>query len=254
MIFWISPVKVIAYDSEGDSSGWSVERSTAIKTSLTDIDGNTYKVVRIGAQLWMGENLRTTKYSDGTAIPIANNNIDWEENALSETPMAEFCWYEDTTDTAAQEKWSALYNGYIVDPLNPKKIAPSGWHVPTEGDWMNLQNYLIANGYNYDETKTDNKIAKSMAVQSDWLVSTNVGAIGNDLNTNNKSGFSALPAGARNHHGGSWGKNMSGVWWSSTTSFIDVVLYIIELNYENSNLVLIETSKVEGLSVRLIRD
>ena len=109
-----------------------------------------------------------------------------------------YCFYDNATDTLEQKKWGALYNWYAV---NTGKLAPAGWRVPTGADWDTLQNYLIANGYNYDGTTTGNKIAKAMAAQTDWHESTHDGAIGNNLSTNNRSGFSALPVSYRTESG-----------------------------------------------------
>jgi uncharacterized protein (TIGR02145 family) len=76
-------------------------------------------------------------------------------------------------------KYGVLYNWFA---LATGKLAPQGWHVPTDADWDTLHNYLIANGYNWDGTTTGNKIAKSMAAQTDWYTgTTTVGAIGNYL-------------------------------------------------------------------------
>lgn len=76
---------------------------------------------------------------------------------------------------------------------------------PTNAEWDTLENYLIANGYNWDGTKTgnNNKVAKSLTANMDWSLSTKDGAIGNNLTTNNKSGFSAFPGGYRGYSGDS---------------------------------------------------
>jgi uncharacterized protein (TIGR02145 family) len=79
-----------------------------------------------------------------------------------------------------------------------------------------LQNYLIANGYNWDGTTSGNKIAKSMAATTDWKISTQAGAIGNDPAKNNRSGFSALPGGARYYDGTFLYFGNTGAWWCAT--------------------------------------
>jgi uncharacterized protein (TIGR02145 family) len=88
-----------------------------------------------------------------------------------------------------------------------------GWHVSTSDEWETLENYLIINGYNYDGTTTDNKIAKSLATSTLWSTDTGTGAIGNDLTKNNASGFSAVPGGYRTRSGFSGIVKASG-WWS----------------------------------------
>jgi uncharacterized protein (TIGR02145 family) len=158
--------KVIAYDSEGDSSVWSDERLATIRNTIEDIDGNVYRIVKIGNQLWTVENLRVTKYNDGSAIQLVAGNSAWA--ALS-TPG--YCYYNNTTNADSIKKFGALYNWYVVNPSvnpsNPKKVAPVGWHVPTDEEWTILENYMIVNGYNWDGTTTGNKIAKSLATKAD---------------------------------------------------------------------------------------
>ena len=115
------------------------------------------------------------------------------------------------TDLENIKKFGALYNWYAVNTL---KLAPKGWHVPNDAEWDTLQNYLTTNGYNWDGTTKENKIAKALAARTDWAFSKDSGAIGNDLTKNNRSGFSALPGGSRNYggHGFSDGKFI--VWYS----------------------------------------
>ncbi len=84
-----------------------------------------------------------------------------------------------------------------------------------DAEWTKLENYLIANGYNYDGTTTGNKIAKSMAATTYWNSYANAGAIGNILPANNSSGFSALPGGYRGNEGSFFNIGNTGVWWSS---------------------------------------
>jgi uncharacterized protein (TIGR02145 family) len=129
-----------------------------VTLTFSDIDGNVYTTVMIGTQEWIIENLRTTKYNDGTPIPLDTFDVTWHDEL---TPK--YCYYNNTTNVDSIKKFGALYNFYVVNPENPKKIAPAGWHVPRDTEWTVLEKYLIANGYNYDGTITDNKIAKSMA-------------------------------------------------------------------------------------------
>jgi uncharacterized protein (TIGR02145 family) len=168
--------------------------------TVTDIDGNVYQTVKIGNQVWTVENLRTTRYNDGISINLITDSAAWSKSlirygaAWSKASKGAYCYYNNMTDADSIKKYGALYNWYAIDT---KKLAPKGWHVPTNAEWDTLQNYLIANGYNWDGTTTGNKIAKSMAAQTDWKTDTNPGATGNDLFKNNKSGFSALPGGWR---------------------------------------------------------
>jgi uncharacterized protein (TIGR02145 family) len=130
-----------------------------------------------------------------------------------------YCFYNNTTDSGSIRKYGALYNWYVVSPANLKKIAPTGWHVPSDSEWTVLEKYLILNGYNWDGTKDTaqyNEIAKSLAAKTDWYIDTTIGAIGNDLTKNNSSGFSALSGGYRIFNGIFYGQSSYGHWWSAT--------------------------------------
>lgn len=156
--------------------------------TVTDIDGNVYHAIKIGNQVWTVENLSVTKYNDGSLIPLDTSAVTWDS-----AKTLKYCFNENTTNAESIKKYGALYNWYVVSPVNSKKIAPTGWHVPTDAEWDTMRNYLITNGYNWNGTTSDtaqyNKIAKSLASKTDWLVDTTTGAIGNDLSTNNQSGF-----------------------------------------------------------------
>lgn len=215
---------------------------------VTDIDGNVYHTVKIGTQIWTVENLKTTKYNDGAAIPLVTDATSWQ--ALTSDA---YCWYNNSIVNKAT--YGALYNWYVVSPANTKKIAPAGWHVPTDAEWDTLQNYLITNGFNWDGSTTGNKIAKSLAAKSDWLSSTNLGTPGNDITSNNSSGFSALPGGVR--YGSGSGifdtQTYAGYWWSATEFVFDVSnahYRYIGAEYLHSDY----SFKSTGFSVRLVRD
>jgi uncharacterized protein (TIGR02145 family)/uncharacterized repeat protein (TIGR02543 family) len=237
-------------------AGTQFTQSTIVTADVTvyaywvikDYDGNIYTEVTIGTQTWMVENLRTTKYNDGTSIPNVTGSSDW--SGLT-TPG--YCYYNNTTNADSIKKFGALYNWYAV---NTGKLAPTGWHVPDTTEWNTLQNYLIANGYNYDGTTDSNKIAKSLAAKTDWFTSTTTGAIGNDLTINNSSGFSALPGGCRGYdgYGGTFVvQSRYGYWWSATESNASNACYRglyygYYVLYRDSNY------KSCGFSVRLLRD
>jgi uncharacterized protein (TIGR02145 family) len=203
--------------------------------TVTDADGNIYRTVRIGNQYWMAENLRTTKYNDGANIGSACQ------------------FYNNTTDAAAKKKWGALYT---LDAIKSGKLAPTGWHIPSNEEFDTLKNYLIVHGYNYDGTTSGNKIAKSMAATTDWEAVSEPGAIGNDLSLNNASGFSALPAGRW-----FWGENnftqlgSEGYWYTSTPGDPSVGYpygWICSLWWINFDLSRWDAASV-NCSVRLVR-
>ena len=162
--------------------------------TVTDIEGNVYKTVKIGDQEWMAENLKTHKLNDGTPIAYVTADATWADMNNLEPMM---CYYDNDVDNH-KDKYGALYNWYAV---NTGKLAPVGWHVPTDADWEKLKDYLIANGYNYDGTTTGNKIAKSLAAKTVWVPDQEVGNVGNNQASNNKTGFNAPPAGYRTETG-----------------------------------------------------
>jgi uncharacterized protein (TIGR02145 family) len=222
-------------------------KDTAIVTvPLVDADGNLYHAIKIGTQVWTVENLKTTKCNDGTAIPDKSG-----ENGLD--PELPPPWYGLRTgaycyfNIESKDKYGLLYNWYAV---STGKLAPDGWHVPTDAEWDILQNYLIVKGYNWDGTTSGNKIAKAMAAQTDWPASTNTGAIGNDLSKNNGSGFSALPGGFQNEWGDNYYPNCSSNWWSADTSF--AFNRFLTCSYDSLGRSSI--SKGCGCSIRLVRD
>ena len=179
--------------------------------TLTDVDGNLYHWIKIGTQRWMVENLKTTKFRTGESITNLTDASAW-----SNASFAAWCDYYNVASNGV--KYGKLYNWNAVN--DSRKIAPTGWHIPSDNEWTILENYVIASGNNYDGSTTENKIAKALAAKSDWVyyAQSETGAVSLDLTTNNKTGFTALPAGDRS--------NMIGVsfellgysacWWSST--------------------------------------
>jgi len=214
--------------------------------ACTDADGNNYAVVTIGGQTWMAENLKTTRYNDGTAIPVVvGNTADWIN--LS-TPA--YCWYNN--DAVAYENlYGALYNWFTI---NTGKLAPAGWHVASIDEWGTLENYLIANGYNYDGSTSGNYYAKSLAANVNWVLDTGKGNIGNDLSKNNRTGFSAMPGGYRNESFG-FGDSAGyhSYWWSSTEVDAGNALGR-HMNYFSYNLHRNSYPKSYGFSVRCVKD
>lgn len=163
------------------------------KNTVTDIDGNVYHTIKIGNQVWMKENLRTTRYNDGSPIPLVTDSLTWGKLT---TPG--YCWYNNDSATFGRT-YGALYNWHAV---NTKKLAPKGWHVPSDSEWTILTKFLggedVAGGQLKDTGTT-------------YWNSPNTGAT-------NAKGFSAHPGGYRGYHGGFGGIGNGGDWWSATTT------------------------------------
>ena len=212
---------------------------------VTDIDGNSYKTINIGTQKWMAENLKVTKYNDGANIPNVMFSIDWQE--LTTGALADYAYSPSNS-----EIYGKLYNWYAV---NTAKLCPTGWHVPSDSEWITLQNFLIANGYNYNGANSGNYIAKALATASGWDLSTIAGAVGTDdyPEKQNASGFSALPAGLRHYQGGSYSMGTGAYWWTSTMVNANTAKNRYIEHY-SSSLRNRDESMNNGYSVRCVRD
>ena len=103
---------------------------------ISDVDGNEYKTVKIGSQWWMAENLRTTRFNEGTPISHVPNDTSWQ-NLL----IPGYCWYGNDSITYA-DPYGALYNFYSVADTNSLNVCPSGWHIPSSAEWTTLTNFL----------------------------------------------------------------------------------------------------------------
>ena len=219
--------------------------------SITDIDGNTYDYLTYGTQQWTVKNAEMVTYRDGTPIPQVTDDNEW----LNLTTGA-WCYYYNDPTKPILYNWYAVMGIHDTDPNTPnKEFSPEGWHVPTHVEWNILENYLIANGYNYDGTTTGNKIAKAMASTTGWTQQPIPGAIGNDQSLNNSSGFNAFPGSTRFSSNGLFGSEGSyAKFWSSTESSASDAWY----RYLSNDYSLLyrgnDTSKRFGFSVRFVRD
>ncbi len=230
--------------TNSDTNGIEIKMIAGAGT-VTDADGNVYQTVKIGNQTWSTENLRTKKYTDNTPISPCTDAASWGGTATEK-----FCFYNNTANTDSIRKFGALYNWYVV---NTKKLAPAGWHVATHAEWDTLLNYLIANGYNFNGMTTGNAVAKSLAAQADWAADLSAGAVGNDVRSNNKSGFFAYPGGCRMVNGGFTDLGQTGYWWSSMESSASNACARV-LGYNHSSFGYSCDSKSFGFSVRLLKD
>ena len=188
-------------------------------------------------------------YSDGTPIPQVTDATEWQN-----LTTGAWAYYNNDPTKPRLYNWYAVMGIHDTDSNTPnKEFAPEGWHVPTDAEWTTLENYLIANGYNYDQTTTENKIAKAMASTTGWSTSTTTGAIGNDLSTNNSSGFNAFPEGGRNYFGSFNYEGIFAIFWSSTEGDTNNA-WDRNLGSNYSGLGRYDDSKQDGFSVRFVRD
>lgn len=231
-------VRAYATISTGTTYGNQIEFTTP--ATMSDADGNVYNTIKIGPQVWMAGNLRTTSYSNGTLIPNVTDDLGWA--ALN---TGAYCNYDN--DAANVATYGRLYNWYAA--TDPNNIAPPGWHVPTYDEWQILGNYL--GGIN----EAGGHLKE--AGLAHWM-SPNTGA-------DNSSGFTALPSGGRYYGAPNFSPSLFmdmgyyASWWTSTSSsssgalFIAVDWFTTHM-YRNSFPPLDLYNKRTGYSIRLVKD
>jgi len=243
--YWKVKIKSTITGATATSALWSFTAQNTDNT-VTDIDGNVYHTVTIGNQTWMVENLKTTRYRNGEFI---GTTTPATKDIYSETtPRYQWAYYGVESYVA---KYGRLYTWYAA--TDTRKLAPAGWHLPTDAEWTTLETYLIANGYNYDGTTTGNKIAKALAATTDWNTYTETGTIGDDLTKNNSSSFTALSGGYRYYNGTFYSIGYTGNWWSSTENYTTTARGRI-LFHSRADLGRDIGGKRDGRSVRCIKD
>jgi len=197
--------------------------------TVTDIDGNVYNTITIGTQVWMKENLKTVHYKNGDAIPTGLDDAQWVATTSGACAI-----YED--NSANNTAYGKLYNWYAV--VDPRKIAPAGWHVPTETEWTTLTTFLGGS------TIAGGKIKE--AGLTHWN-SPNTGAT-------NSSGFTGLPGGDRYPIPSYGNIGIFGYWWSTTETFVDDKAELLGVSIYSEQANIYADKKIWGLSVRCIKD
>lgn len=207
--------------------------------SIKDIEGNEYKTVRIGKQIWMQENLRTKTYRNGKPIAHKLTNALWKANKSGACAVY-------NNDSIKEQAFGQLYNWYAV--ANPAGLCPAGWHVAKDTDWNQLVSYLDS----YSDTTELKRIQSEMAGGSlkeigitHWA-SPNTGATG----TANFLGFAG---GNKGPDGKCNDVGAYGYWWTSTSSSTNEA-YGRLLSYFNSNIDRFKASKNVGFSVRCVKN
>lgn len=245
---------VRAYASNNYSTAYGNELSFSITSTGTvaDREGNIYNWVIIGEQIWLTENIRSISYSDGTPIPILTDWLDW----IFPDPFGNeraYCWYNNN-EGAYKDTYGALYNryaalnGYNTSNANPSGIqgvCPTGWHIPSDEEWKQLEIYL-----GMDQSVVDSTGWRG-ADEGSKLKSINGWNSGG--NGTNISGFSALPGGYRDASDGAFnGVGVIAYYWSSTVETSGVCIRGLDSfegrMYRNF------ADKFYGIGVRCIKD
>jgi uncharacterized protein (TIGR02145 family) len=218
-------VRAVIKDFGGNITEKTLNSPTSISNGIVaDVEGNVYKTVTIGSQIWMAENLRATKYRNGNDIANVINNFTWA--SLSTGAWCDYSNFDS--------RYGHLYNWYAVS--DSRNIAPIGWHIPTDAEWTTLTTYLGG------ESVAGGKL--KCVGYSDWG-SPNTGAT-------NETGFNALPGGLRGYDGTFSNLGFYGNWWSASMNGINVWYRNMDYykNYVYRNSIYMNT----GFSVRCIRN
>jgi uncharacterized protein (TIGR02145 family) len=233
--------KAYATNNYGTLFGSEIKFTTGLSPSfesVSDIEGNKYKCIKIGNQLWMAENLKTRKFNDETPISLIIDNNTWGNYPLS----SKFSWYNN--DSASYNNlYGILYNGAAV---SSGKLCPVGWHVPSDDEWTTLEMYL---GMSEKQAVVENTRGTDEGLQmkttSGWLEQ------GNGYNTSN---FSGLPGGTRVPLGSFGDAGKVGIWWSSTKDPQLNFLWCRSLLYNATGVSRTDVSMQSGCNVRCIKN
>ena len=200
---------------------------------ITDLDGNIYKTVTIGTQTWMAENLKTSKYNDGTLIPNIKDSSKWVIDSTG-------AWCNYRNNDSIGKKYGKLYNWYAVSPTTNgnKNVCPTGWHVPSDYEWIILSEYLGS---------TDIAGGKMKEIDTTSWISPNI-------NATNISLFTAVPGGYRDLNN-FVNLKYNGCWWTSTESNNNYVAFSRSISlYDGEITKDYNFEKMNGMSIRCIKD
>ena len=245
---------VRAYATNGRGTAYGAQKTFTVGTfscgtsTITDVDNNLYHTVLIGNQCWMKENLRTTKFSDSTAIDLGTS---------ASTSAARY-YYPENDNTIVSTfgllyNWTAVMHGANSDnavPSGVQGICPTGWHVPSDAEWTNMKTY-VNNQLPYLCSETSTYIAKALASATGWNSSSAACAVGNTPSGNNATGFSAVPAGG---YTGSYSNFGNSAYFWSSTQYSSNNAYYSSLGYNAASMERDNSSKSNGYSVRCLRD
>lgn len=202
--------------------------------TVKDIDGNIYKTLIAGNQVWMAENLRTTRLNDGTEIPLATSEgNEWANNTVSASTSTLFSWPWDSS-SVYKASYGAFYNGYVI---KSGKICPKGWHVPTDAEWTSLTTYL--GGENVAGGKMKAKGGKY------WQTPNN--------DATNEIEFDARAGGSITDNGSNLDFRFNSCWWSSTSDKSQY-LWVRIINLNAGMIIRSASTLHTGNQVRCLKD
>jgi len=249
-------ISVRAENGCGNSSYENITITFNTCGNITDYDANEYTTKVIGNQCWMAENLKTTHYADGTSIPKITGNTEWANLTLGDKA---FSWFNDDSATNAATygalyNWAATMNDSASSNSNPSGIlgvCPMGWHVPSHSEWKELEMHLGMSQAEADDTgwrgtNEGSKLAGNAGLWAD-------GELENDA-AFDSTGFTALPAGCRLPADGSFYGSPGNAYFISATDGGSDGAFTRHLNFDQSNIQLLNYYKATGNSVRCLKD
>ena len=190
-----------------------------------DGDGNEYDTVVIGRQVWLKQDLRTTKLIYGLSIKLETDPSKWDS-----VSAPAYCWYDNVEDS--QSQYGAIYNWRAA---SSGALCPKGWHVPTIEEWTTLINYLGG------EEIAGGKLKETGTLH--WV---------NNEGATNETGFTALPGGTRVWDGDFHMRGLNGTWWTSSPSYDDAA-WCVGINSGGSNIYSTVMPSETGYSVRCVK-
>jgi len=233
------------------------DKKISIETgTMTDIDGNVYKTVKIGDQWWMAENLKTSRYRNGDSIIYVselNNNLD--SATWNYLISGAYCIIDNSNESSPNyqgKMYGFLYNWYTIS--DSRNVAPSGWHIPTDDEWKVMEEHLgmdteTANKVNWRGSNEGNKLKVEGSLKG-WNEPSNIYEVWGT----NESGFTALGGGCSMFNGiwGNPGVLSTGFWWTSSTEK-GQPLYRY-LDYNMPNIFRYYGPRTYGFSIRCVKD
>jgi uncharacterized protein (TIGR02145 family) len=239
LVLIVSGTLITLTESCTKPSANAIERGT-----VTDFEGNVYNTVKIGNQWWMSDNLMATKYNNGDQIGTTVPN----SLSITDATAPKYHW-SYSGDESFAAIYGRLYTWYAV--TDTRNVCPAGWHVPSDIDWNILSDYV--NSGPFGAITSTNSNAKILASQTGWVLDGIVGNPGQDMASNNKSGFSAMPGGLRQPSGTYSGAGLSAYYWSTTADI--PLLASTRLVYFNlGTLQESNYTRDSGISVRCVKD
>ena len=265
--------KAYAINSIGTSYGEVMSFTTSCECGgsykVTDYDGNQYNTVLIGEQCWMAENLKTTKFANGSSISYGIYSDAWDVQYPRISETVSYRYYPNNSSGNVSTygylyNWPAVMHGASSSSTNPSNvqgICPTGWHLPSEAEWTQLTSYLKTQSQHQCGGSTTN-IGKSLASTSGWNSSTNTCAVGNTPANNNSTGFGAKPAGYFDPTGYvdnvsecvKYFKSYAVYWSASSGSGSYLSCFVIATSNTGANVVKSYYRKNFGASVRCVKD